>query len=99
MRFADPRSVHPHARGEYYYHTLTTRETHGSPPRTWGIRSHQASGRGGQRFTPTHVGNPGCTGGKASWQPVPPHARGESVRIRSWRSAMAVHPHARGEYL
>ncbi len=51
------RSVHPHARGEYFEGGFSIVSMYGSPPRTWGIPPPQHAARPGGRFTPTHVGN------------------------------------------
>ena len=49
----------------------------GSPPHAWGILNSSTLNYGGNRFTPTCVGNTRCS---LSWQaliPVHPHMRGE----------------------
>ena len=70
----------------------------GSPPRTWGIHRRPAGPGAGVRFTPTHVGNTGCTAAPPTTPSVHPHARGEYYRSTRSPSTSSVHPHARGEY-
>ncbi len=74
---ARPRPVHPHARGERAVRAHDARHPHGSSPRTWGtlIATPWAWLMG--RFIPTHVGNAGCGGRRATHRTVHPHARGE----------------------
>jgi len=93
-------SVHPHARGEYANDPLWASLCYGSPPRAWGIRPAARPHGARRRFTPTRVGN----------TPVPravpaPRVRFTPTRVGNTISRvaslglMAVHPHARGEYL
>jgi len=73
----DPRSVHPHARGEHYSVREIFRTSSGSSPRAWGTHVRECWQGLYTRFIPTRVGNTveaarGCGG-----ETVHPHARGE----------------------
>src|SRR5712692_2215327 len=92
------KSVHPHARGEFLVSLMFRADARGSPPRTWGIRDHEITVHGLNRFTPTHVGNSSCVEHRISWQAVHPHARGEFAAGATPRTGSSVHPHARGEF-
>src|SRR5579883_1509930 len=70
-------SVHPHARGEYFFRRSKTRGANGPPPRTWGIRPRSAVPAPAIRSTPTHVGNTRPSSRSCRPGPVHPHARGE----------------------
>ncbi len=50
-------AVHPHVCGEYLIEAASEASTYGSPPRVWGILSHQLVSTASCRFTPTCVGN------------------------------------------
>src|SRR5436305_1355361 len=64
----------------------------GSPPRMWGVRAGVALREGGQRFTPTHVGNPIHGRTKRLTRPVHPHACGESDADKAGRHVVAGSP-------
>ena len=92
-------TVHPHARGEYFRPAVQCIISPGSPPRTWGIPEPALALLPVDRFTPTHVGNTTAR--------TPPDRLGVGSPPRTWGirlghgitpRAIAVHPHARGEY-
>ncbi len=76
-------TVHPHARGEYGGATGSGWNAHGSPPRTWGIRTGPQPETLAERFTPTHVGNTMASCVAARRFTVHPHARGEYFQADS----------------
>src|SRR4030042_957948 len=70
-------AVHPHMRGEYACSSLSSFILFGSPPHAWGIRDSALPDAGGNRFTPTCVGNTGTFYYSSSIWAVHPHMRGE----------------------
>ncbi len=74
---AAKKSVHPHARGEYWGLRHGGRRDVGPPPRTWGIPCLRHTSGISNRSTPTHVGNTIVVAGGSSKITVHPHARGE----------------------
>jgi len=92
-------SVHPHVRGEYAVEAMMGRETKGSPPRAWGIRSFN------QTFSTVTSVHPhvrgeyvGCEIPSLRANGSPPRAWGILRGLRRVFSAFPVHPHVRGEY-
>ena len=76
-----PRTDHPHARGENEYTSVPILISNGPSPRTWGERPGVPHHCAGPRTIPTHVGRtpPGDWPRTAS--PDHPHARGENPYI------------------
>ena len=74
---ARPRSVHPHACGEYKKQEKESVNQDGSPPRVWGIRLPCTIKCSPLRFTPTRVGNTCKFGCEWCAHSVHPHACGE----------------------
>ena len=76
-----PRSVHPHACGEYKETPSTMMSPFGSSPRMWGIHHAAAAAERATRFIPTHVGNTMFSFFRAVAASVHPHACGEYGRV------------------
>ena len=74
---AHGRAVHPHVRGEYNGNLRFKWQPNGAPPRAWGIRRRDNMLAGGQRFTPTCVGNTEHHDTSICCGSVHPHVRGE----------------------
>ena len=77
LRHFSPRSVHPHACGEYDKQAGRRLVPYGSSPRVWGIQSLCRMGEPLARFIPTRVGNTQRWHGLGCYHPVHPHACGE----------------------
>ncbi len=75
-----PRTVHPHACGEYARKHGQPPEHIGSPPRLWGIRRRPRRRGCRGRFTPTPVGNTSAASAARMQRTVHPHACGEYVQ-------------------
>ncbi len=71
-------SVHPHARGENTFGSITRLEVAGSPPRSWGKSVPCLQVVVGKRFTPTLVGKIPSSCKTNMRLAVHPHARGEN---------------------
>jgi hypothetical protein len=71
-------SVHSHARGENAVWLPLCPNRDGSPPSTWGKRSHQQAEVVRPRFTPTHVRKTARYGLHVRRTPVHLRARGEN---------------------
>ena len=94
---SQPRSVHPHMRGEYFWLVWGRWYPHGSPPHAWGILAHGAAPIIAHRFTPTCVGNTLPRRCPPRRSPVHPHMRGEYATILAPRGrATGSPPHAWG---
>ncbi len=72
-----PGPVHPHARGECDETEQAEFRFRGSPPRPWGMQDSKLCCAGGDRFTPTPVGNARRGDVSGMSFAVHPHARGE----------------------
>ena len=75
-----PRTDHPHARGENEYTSVPILISNGPSPRTWGER-HRGSRRRrcDRRTIPTHVGRTRMRRPRSSTAADHPHARGENA--------------------
>jgi len=71
--------VHPHTRGEDCHAYLVPTAFYGSPPHTWGRRSHHFIDHNKAWFTPTHVGKTHKLANGFRINVVHPHTRGEDV--------------------
>ncbi len=81
MNSNQPRSVHPHTRGEHgstVHYALSAR---GSSPHTWGTRHLHGLLVSKVGFIPTHVGNTNRVGMISVKSSVHPHTRGEHITI------------------
>ena len=78
-------SVHPHACGEYDVLNHVRLAGCGSPPRLWGIHTHNIPSMPIRRFTPTPVGNTGHQRLKRWLKSVHPHACGEYFAVERHR--------------
>ena len=77
-----PRSVHPHACGEYVEEVIEPVHGLGSSPRVWGIRDTAPEQPVMTRFIPTRVGNTAGGGLFHRFSSVHPHACGEYSAAR-----------------
>ncbi len=77
-----PGPVHPHACGECTKIAPVSSTNSGSPPRVWGMRTGTARAGGGDRFTPTRVGNAKSPEPLDKRHAVHPHACGECFDAR-----------------
>src|SRR4030042_990740 len=90
-------AVHPHMRGEYACSSLSSFILFGSPPHAWGIRDSALPDAGGNRFTPTCVGN--TLQQLMFWfiSTVHPHMRGEyAIATDGEKQHIGSPPHAWG---
>src|SRR5262249_11108430 len=89
---ATPIQVHPHARGEDPPACSHSRQSSGSPPRTWRRLDTLVRTVDNQRFTPTHVGKTRLSTPLDRQHTVHPHARGEDSRLHNRLRSMSGSP-------
>ena len=80
------RWVHPHSRGENFYHHVMDINEAGSSPLAWGKSESANYGNTRARFIPTRVGKISIPWRRRGSRSVHPHSRGENLRPRRLRT-------------